>query len=1222
MSAYNEIKDCLYPELQRIRRENDYGYKQLYESANPAINVGPMIDDELVQLLGQGPTALITYEKWGFMDDANTCIHNAQKMYTSMLLDENKKIADGTITTTPYLRIKTTPLTRASDYSVTMFDGIAPTSVSSITDLPTDTAADYFTYFCPSHSGTHTFQVVNMEVFYLWIKNEHALYDYLPRNSDINKESINATATAKFVRVDLKKGEYYPLRIHLYNGIAGSSSPVYIYNPDGSSIYDDTTGHSYFNVLNDLNGGNYMRKLLYYALFKPDRSMANYKCKFLDMTPSNYNYIKALKANQPILYKKLIIPTPITYESYIYAESAGDGTPLQMKCPVGGKITVVNATWGKGDIRINEPSYETRNHTDPRIIVDNNTVKYEWTTPNPDIVNISDGVLPSGQKETNGFLFEEFEGNWNGDPKWYNDKTASNIPTGYGTSWYPSVTDLSYNSNKSIRATGFINGLDEGKVNNSQGFFTACFKLTTSRGCKAKAIINTMVYETNGDDKLIDGGGSWRRLVGFHGNLQNAYTLELYSSPGTVKLEVQRWGKRYDKWRHTTDNFHSIKEFIDWEMFAVTHTPRKITRIKADDTLNAANITTQTYIDPPPTYQVEMPNIVTYKGDVDLTQQIQLLVNNSTIASNNETFEVHELDGNYETTYTPLLPNIVAQAQLNKQLIIHYKYDIDLTGDDVTNKQLYVDETGQFVISYDYNAETSTYPIAPALNANQLCIEDQNCNYTLTLEDDATLTTKSGTGLVASRSLREDLNADLSSLGLSFDDIMVNHNWKNDPINIYSTLNNGDILTNEIVSLEEPLKARKSIRSDNGKFKFTFEDTDLCIYYCIPAFDTQDGVDYTSNVHRAVYSSNATQYFYLHRPTANPLAGQIVSTHHHTTTGTKDLKLFLPVANSHILVDGSVNTIAGKYPVICGSQSGPCNADLKFANLSSNMTNPSYFYFDVSNIEQCAKRCNDAGNCQHFFHINTSTGGQKCLSDASSNPNPLTTNINPDPQYISSSSVNMRTYTVNGADPDCFRASQVLPVSVNNISDYTTLYNAPVDDNVNKIGICGDTSYNEISDYINSANGFFSSGTPYTSRPGWLQCNTIQENFANYKGTEGFDGTCGTSQCLVDELDHIAATRAAQFNESQQQVGVMETQIDNQYDDLGVNVKKKDLQRITKQIPSKFTKKFYSARPQTTMMDARENDTKEIAVYENSLYTVATLTAATVLITSIILMRE
>ena len=1223
MSAYNEINDCLYPELQRIRSENVYGYKQLYESANQAINVGPMIDDELVQLLGQGPTALSTYEKWGFADDANTCIHNAQKMYTSMLLDENKKIADGTITASPGVRLKTTPLTRASDYSVTMFDGIMSTDASSITVLPTDTAADYFTYFCPSHSGTHTFQVVNMEVFYLWIKNEHALYDYLPRNSDINNESINATTTAKFVTVDLKKGEYYPLRIHLYNGIAGSSSPVYIYNPDGSSIYDDTTGHSYFNVLNVLNGGDYNRKLLYYALFKSERSMANYKCKFLDMTDSNYAGIKALKANQPILYKKLIIPTPITYESYIYAESAGDGTPLQMKCPVGGKITVVNATWGKGDIRINEPSYETRTHTDPRIIVDNNTVKYEWTTPNADVVSYMDHT-PS---YNNGFTFEEFDGNSNGNPEWYsgkNHREQTNQPPVPGTHNFPTKYTMNYSSelNHSVRMRGILRAASFGGYDNNWPGTVLVFQLESSPGCKARLEISDRVYTTNDNGNRV-GDDNKDNLVGIPWNTDVPITL--WSSPGKVDVHVKRWGRRGGRnrrWRGKS-GWTDMKGAIDNKWITANHIYYTVTRTPQADTLNAANITTQTYIDPTPTYQVEMPNIVTYKGDVDLTQQIQLLVNNSTIASNFDNFEVHTLDGNYETTYTPLLPNIVAQAQLNKQLIIHYKYDIDLTGDDVTNKQLYVDETGQFVISYDYNAETSTYPIAPALNANQLCIEDQNCNYTLTLEDDATLTTKSGTGLVASRSLREDLNADLSSLGLSFDDIMVNHNWKNDPINIYSTLNNGDLLTNETVELEEPLEVRKSIRSDNGKFKLTFEDTDLCIYYCIPAFDTQDGVDYTSIVHRAIYSSDdPTQYFYLHRPTANPLAGQIVSTHHDTTKGTKDLKLFLPGANNQILVDGSVNTIAGKYPVICGSQSGSCNAVLNFANLSSSMVNPSYFYFDVSNIEQCAKSCNDAQNCQHFFHINTSTGGQKCLRDASSNPNPLTTNINPDPQYISSSSVNMRTYTVNGADPDCFRASQVLPVSVNNLSDYTTLYNVPVVDNVNKIGICGDTSYNEISDYINSANGFFSSGTPYPSRPGWLQCNTIQENFANYKGTEGFDGTCATSQCLIDELDRIGSINAAQFNEKQTIVGEMENKIDNEYDDLGVNVKNKDLKRIQKEIPTKYTKTNYSARPETTILDAREKDTGEIAVYENTLYTVATLTAATVIITSIILMRD
>ena len=84
----------------------------------------------------------------------------------------------------------------------------------------------------------------------------------------------------------------------------------------------------------------------------------------------------------------------------------------------------------------------------------------------------------------------------------------------------------------------------------------------------------------------------------------------------------------------------------------------------------------------------------------------------------------------------------------------------------------------------------------------------------------------------------------------------------------------------------------------------------------------------------------------------------------------------------------------------------------------------------------------------------------------------------------------------------------------------------------------------------------------------------------------------------------------------------MEEKIDQQYTDLGVNAQKKDLKRIQKEIPAKYTKKLYSARPESTVLDAREADSKEIAIYENTLYTVATLTAATVIISAIILSRD
>ena len=59
-------------------------------------------------------------------------------------------------------------------------------------------------------------------------------------------------------------------------------------------------------------------------------------------------------------------------------------------------------------------------------------------------------------------------------------------------------------------------------------------------------------------------------------------------------------------------------------------------------------------------------------------------------------------------------------------------------------------------------------------------------------------------------------------------------------------------------------------------------------------------------------------------------------------------------------------------------------------------------------------------------------------------------------------------------------------------------------------------------------------------------------------------------------------------------------------------------------IPSKFTVKppDDSTKPITTVEDARQEDLTELLLQQNSLYTIGTLTAATFLMTAIVLARE
>jgi len=1193
MSAYDEI-NSLYPKMQEIERDNVYGYKQLYNTTMPAVAVGSMVDDEHIQLSGdQNPTTMTTFQKWGVLDTAENCMANAQKMYSQILFNENKNIDSGAITKTSGFLTRSVQLRSIDDYKQGIFDSANYQTVTNISQVSAGFIYEYYTYFCPSQSGTYTFSIASMDAYFLWINNDNAIYDYKPSNSDVNKNLVDTENGYKFAKVTLKIGEYYPLRIHLYSTV-DVTTPVYITNPDGTSVFDDS-GYMYFNVL---NGGDYNRKLLYYGLRKDSNNSTGYKCDFLDMIPDNYDNIQRMKNNQPILYKKLVIPTPITYTSHIYTSQGSDGNIVQMKCPVGGKIIVDSATWGTGPIEVNEPTYETREYSDPNIIIDTNTTTYNWATPVDSTTNIE-------TTWANGMKIMLYDGDSKGNPSWYNGQTPSNKNSNKTGLEYPTTTTsiVTTESGKSVWISGYINGQTNSTYGSSWPGFVGGFQLTTTTGQTATLIIKDTasgtitITSTNGAVTTTGDGAK----IGFPDNVPNVYSIDIYANAGTVTVKTIRWVKG---WYMDPYAWYEFEEAANYcfpgvcDVFFTTQNQNKqITVTEYPDKENNAQLTTRAYIKPTPSYQAEIPNVVTYDGSVDITRDIQTFIDTNAPTTDSAGNNLYSLDGIYASKYDDLLPNNVAQEQTNKQLTVKYKYTIELTSADVTEKKILVNNYGQMSISYKYNDETSEYPIAPALNQNNYC-DPSNCNYILTLEDNCSLATKNG-GVVVTRDLQSELNADLANYGMTADNIIVNDNWKNDPINIFSTLNNGDILTNDnTIEVEAPLKRLSYIRSDNGKFKLTFEGDDLSVVYCIPSYFSSNNISYITNLH-VTSSENPKPYYFLYRPVSNPLTGKIIYTQKNKATGASEARI-VPFSHTDILSNGPISSKSNQYPVLCNSQSETCDSQISFQNLTGIVDN-KYYLIDVSSNDECADKCLSSPDCLHFFHINTSNGEQKCLRDTVGNPNPLSTTTNPDPEYISASTISTRTYMVNS---DCMLGdNDVKSDSVSAFSNYKTLYNEEIPNNVSKTFICGDPKYQEIS---NTIDQYFRGDTPSAT------AETI----------EPFDGTCGTAQCLIDELDNIAATYSTQYLGQQSDVNIMAKKIDRQYKDLGVNVAKEDIDRLQKEIPSKYTKTFYTSRPATNTLDIQESDSKDIALYENTLYTIGTLSVATMLIATIIILKD
>ena len=80
--------------------------------------------------------------------------------------------------------------------------------------------------------------------------------------------------------------------------------------------------------------------------------------------------------------------------------------------------------------------------------------------------------------------------------------------------------------------------------------------------------------------------------------------------------------------------------------------------------------------------------------------------------------------------------------------------------------------------------------------------------------------------------------------------------------------------------------------------------------------------------------------------------------------------------------------------------------------------------------------------------------------------------------------------------------------------------------------------------------------------------------------------------------------------------------IAGQYDELGKNIDTVILDQTVNEIPDKYKKYLTSYSPNTNTRDAREDDSKTLLIYENSFYTVATISMASILIAAVILARD
>jgi hypothetical protein len=370
--------DSYYGEINDLTKNNTYKYIQIDELQYSPIDVGSMCSDE--HHLNTGYLDTIKY--WDVEDTIDMCLFNAQKMYSNMKWEEENLIHSNSMVKQPGLSIIEKSSDGHSEKDVQFFKDSVPKGYVSDFNIETkaNTSIDLFGYFVPDITGTWTFSLLNTDIAQLWITNDRALYDYTTKNANINSESV-LNNNSKTFSIELKKDEYYPIRVQIGNlTLQSNTSPILsVISPTQDLISKNSSNHNYFVSLL-YNGQPYMKKLLYFGLVQSDQKRKEnkklFQCVFVNQNTQNYDTIKKLKVNESRIFRTSEIPTTITYQSVKYNVSTDDHSPINIDTPPGSNLQILNSRYGLTNDRIeNKPVSLTIPETDPT-----KTIKQDYTT--------------------------------------------------------------------------------------------------------------------------------------------------------------------------------------------------------------------------------------------------------------------------------------------------------------------------------------------------------------------------------------------------------------------------------------------------------------------------------------------------------------------------------------------------------------------------------------------------------------------------------------------------------------------------------------------------------------------------------------------------------------------------------------------------------------------------------------------------------------------------
>lgn len=597
---------------------------------------------------------------------------------------------------------------------------------------------------------------------------------------------------------------------------------------------------------------------------------------------------------------------------------------------------------------------------------------------------------------------------------------------------------------------------------------------------------------------------------------------------------------------------------------------------------------------------------------IDVTEKL-----NSLIQSGGTRLKINSGSQNFTNIFGQSIADPIndpnGSPKVRKTLFIEYMYTVNESA--ITDKYLGLDpQTGAVTITAVYNGDNKITAPLP-MDKVPACSGDNCGSYSMKLTNNCRLSVMNANNTEVGYL---DLKRFISTNNPTFkiEDCQINNMWLKDAsiTNFIPAGSNTSTVTG------------KKIKSLNGRFKLGYENRKLTLTHCIiPYTKHPNGTCYTTNLN----VQNNSQIYYLYRINSIGVFGRKFLEETSTTTG-KTIMHYLPNTHSSILKPQDAANFfkpanAPAYPLF---KDGSLSFSSKYKSDTTSATTS----------EACANQCIGDTNCEHFFFLKNNNGNTSCYTDIVSDANPAftTNNSNPD---ITSSDLYKKQYNI---ETTCDYNNVY---GIGNISNKQPLqsigytrnpfeidYRNP-DPHVNNTYFCSLDVYTKANTTVSTT---YNTLSPTVSTTYNKQGKQAMENMTGSRWgsdasnlrplgrvIEGYTTDTSYNQYAPDIktniLNRIPILQSLADNYSKTQ--------DTINDNYNQTINKLRAYEAVKQtmssdyntnssdslIPEKFINNN-STVPNITYSDGAKKDVGIMLMYQNTMYTLASITAATCLI--------